>query len=226
MRVAMLAAGSGTRMGGGRPKILLEVGGATILRRHLDSLQEAGLGDADLTVVTGFERETVERACSAAGVPALYNPLWRNPGTFFSFDALPVSEDPLLVLHGDLVWDPRLVAPLLDAPGDIVIPVDPVRADDAEAMKAEVDGNGIVRLSKELPPHRSAGESMGVFLIRCQPGLRMLSKGLSDRPEANLDDAVNRASGPLEVRALFTGDVPWEEVDTPSDLARARELFE
>lgn len=226
MRVAVLAAGSGTRMGGGRPKILLEVGGASILRRHLDSLQAAGLGDAGLTVVTGFRRGTVERACSAAGVQTLYNPLWRNPGTLFSFHVLPVFDDPLLVLHGDLVWDPRLVAPLPEVPGDIVIPVDPARAVDAEAMKAEVDGNRILRLSKGLPPRRSAGESMGVFLIRCQPTLRKLSQDLTDRPEANLDDAVNRAADTLEVRALFTEDVPWEEVDTPRDLARARKAFE
>ena len=53
MKVAMLAAGVGRRLGRGEhapPKALLRMGGKTLLQRHLDILAHFGLFDLTLAV--------------------------------------------------------------------------------------------------------------------------------------------------------------------------------
>lgn len=225
MKVLILAAGIGSRLGAGIPKILVEVSGRTILSRHVDSLILAGIALEEVTVVTGYRSDDVTEACRVLGLKTVYNPRWNTPGTFSSFAAIPPSDTSLLIIHGDLVWETGLAMGTLNCRGDIAIPVDPRNRADEEAMKAEVLGSRLLRLSKALPVSRSAGESMGMFFVRHHRILHRLSECLSDDPSANFDDAVNLATGFLRTEAWITDQFVWEEVDTPEDLAAAGRKF-
>lgn len=225
MKVLILAAGTGSRLGARIPKILAAVAGKTILSRHLNSLEEAGIGPEDITVVTGYRSDDVTGACRTLGLKAVYNPKWNAPGTFSSFFALPPTGGSLLIIHGDLLWEAGLARGACKRPGDIVVPVDPRTRTDEEAMKAEVSGSRLIRLSKSLPLSRSGGESMGMFFIRHHRAIHRLSEHLSDEPSANFDDAVNLAACSLRTEAWITDRFTWEEVDTPRDLAAARIKF-
>ncbi|MCD4707501.1 MAG: NTP transferase domain-containing protein [Candidatus Sabulitectum sp.] len=225
MKVLILAAGIGSRLGARIPKILVEVGGKTILSRHAESLAVVGISPGEVTVVTGYRSEDVSNSCRTLGMRTIYNPRWRTPGTFSSFFVLPSTDSPLLIIHGDLVWEAGLALGSLESRGDVVVPVDPRNRADPEAMKAEVRGNRLLHLSKLLPVSRSAGESMGMFLIRNHGLLRRLSASLADDPQASFDDAVNLAAGSFRVVPWITDKFVWEEVDTPDDLATAESKF-
>ncbi len=225
MKVLILAAGIGSRLGAGIPKILVEVSGKTILSRHVDSLIRAGIASEEITVATGYGSDVVTESCRTLGLKTVYNPRWNTPGTFSSFCAMPPSDSSLLIIHGDLVWEAGLARGTFSSRGDIAVPVDPRNRADEEAMKAEVRGSRLIRLSKSLPVSRSAGESMGMFFVRNHRILRRLSEHLSDDPSANFDDAVNLAAGSLRTEAWITDQFVWEEVDTPEDLAAAGMKF-
>lgn len=225
MKVLILAAGIGSRLGAQIPKILVEVGGKTILRRHAESLAAVGIALEEVTVVTGYRSGDVSNFCGTLGMNTIYNSRWRTPGTFSSFFVLPSTDSPLLIIHGDLVWEAGLALGTLESRGDVVVPVDPRNRADQEAMKAEVRGNRLLHLSKSLSVSRSAGESMGMFLIRNHRLLRRLSASLADDPRASFDDAVNLATGSLKVVSWITDEFVWEEVDTPEDLAAAESKF-
>ena len=66
----VLAAGSATRMG--RNKLLLRIGGETLVRRAVRVAGEAGLDPVIL--VTGRFREEVEREVEDLGCPQVFNP--------------------------------------------------------------------------------------------------------------------------------------------------------
>lgn len=225
MKVLILAAGIGSRLGAGIPKILVEVNGKTILSRHVDSLTRMGVAAEEVTVVTGYMSDVVTKSCWPLGLKTVYNPQWNSPGTFSSFFALPPSDSSLLIIHGDLIWEAGLALGTLKGRGEIAVPVDPRNRADEEAMKAEVLGSRLLRLSKSLPVSRSAGESMGIFFVRQHRILLRLSERLSDNPSANFDDAVNIAAGSLRTEAWITDRFVWEEVDTPRDLETARIKF-
>lgn len=225
MKILILAAGIGSRLGSEIPKILVEVSGETILSRHVDSLTRAGIASEEITVVTGYRSDDVTESCRTLGLKAVYNPRWNTPGTFSSFAAIPPSDSSLLIIHGDLVWESGLALGTLKSRGDIAVPVDPRNRADEEAMKAEVSGNRLLRLSKSLPVSRSAGESMGMFFVRHHRILHGLSERLSDDTSANFDDAVNLATGSIKTEAWITDQFVWEEVDTPEDLSAAGTKF-
>jgi L-glutamine-phosphate cytidylyltransferase len=225
LKALLLAAGSGSRLGAGVPKILVKVAGVSILHRHLRSLALLGVLPGDVTVVTGFCDGLLSSECTRAGTGTVFNPEWRDPGTCSSFRVHEPVSDELLILHGDLVWNAELVAPLQGIKGDVVIPFDPLRRTDAEAMKAEVREGRLLHLSKRLPPFRSAGESMGAFLVRDHYRLHGISHEFSKNPCASLDDCLNAAAGRMDIRVFPVCGVPWEEVDTPADRARAEEVF-
>lgn len=225
MNVLILAAGIGSRLGMGVPKILVKVAGKTILCRHVESLARLGIEPSDITVVTGFRAGDVASACESSRVKTLYNPNWNHPGTFSSFSLFTPSGDSLLLLHGDLLWEADLGSIALSGSGDIVVPVDPRNRALEEAMKAEIRENRILHMSKNLPLSRSAGESMGMFFIQSHQLLHRHSAYLADDPSSNFDDAVNHATGYSRVEAVVTDKFVWEEIDTPEDLEAAKRKF-
>ncbi len=225
MKILIFAAGIGSRLALGIPKILVEVGGKTLLERHVDSLMQLGVKPPDVTVVTGFNSDEVEEACRNLGLNTLKNPLWKYPGTYSSFAAYPHSNDSLLILHGDLVWETGLADCIIRKQNSIVIPIDPRSREDEEAMKVEVRGNRVLHMSKKLPASRSAGESMGMFYLADSLAVQRYSSRLIENSEASFDDAINIAAGFVKVEAFITDKFDWEEIDPPSDLLRARSKF-
>ena len=225
MKVLILAAGIGSRLGLGIPKVLVKVGEKSILERHADSLRQLGIKPVDVTVVTGYMSEEVASACRSLGMNTLKNPYWRYPGTYSSFAVFSHPRDSLLILHGDLVWEAGLADSILRKQSRVVIPVDPRTRLDGEAMKVEVRGNRILHMSKKLPVSRSAGESMGMFFLADSQDVQRCSSGLIENPEASFDDAINVAAGLVTVEAVITDEFIWEEIDTPSDLIRAERKF-
>lgn len=225
VRVLIFAAGRGSRLGAEVPKILVKVTGRTMLHRHVSSLASLGIDPVDVTVVTGYRSEDVAFECQSLGLNVIYNVHWRNSGTFSSFEVYPPADHVLLVIHGDLVWEPGLGAGTLKKAGDIVVPVDPRNRADVEAMKAEVRQGRLLHLSKSMPVSRSAGESMGMFLVRDHRVLHSLSAHLLSSSSASFDDAVNISAGVFQVEAFVTDKYIWEEIDTQEDLAAAERLF-
>lgn len=226
----MLAAGRGSRLktaAGGLPKALLTVGGRSVLDRQLEALSDVGVPPSAVTVVGGWRASELRRRMPGeAGL--VENPRWADTDTLASLMAGLREGDDVLVLHGDLVLRPDLLRRTLEGAGDVVIPVDALSAD-AEAMKVHLRDGGVWRLSKE-PGDGCAGESMGVFLIRRRALPAFLREGrgiLASAPRAAADDVVTalaRSPG-TEVATVDVTGCDWEEVDTPGDLERAREIF-
>ena len=243
MRAVLLAAGDGGRYraAGGRgpaaPKLLLELGGVSLIGRHLECLGLLGIGPGSVTVVAGFMHERVRDVLPGACRVAV-NPDWAGTETLASaltgLEAAGGAGEDTVIIHGDLLWDTWLLRSSMDTPGDIVVPFDGDRSPDAEAMKVCLEAPGsdrLARLTKLVPAASCAGESMGMFLLR-RRGLRaVLREGppmLSSAPRASLDDLVSSLAGSgagPRVTAVDVGGSLWEEIDRPEDLRRAERLL-
>ena len=71
MGAVLLAAGSGSRLGG-RPKSLLELDGVALIRRAVTALASAGV--SELVVVLGHHGPVIEAALQGTGVRWIFNP--------------------------------------------------------------------------------------------------------------------------------------------------------
>ena len=238
-RAIILSAGKGSRLlplTADRPKCLLDLSGRTLLDWQLTALAEAGIGE--VIVVTGFRPDLVEEAIERRDggperVSTVYNPFYHvadNLGSVWM--ARSHFDRDCLLLNGDTLIEPAIVARLIDAPeAPIVVTVDEKPTYDEDDMKVLRDGARLVRIGKTLAAGGFDAESIGL--------LRFTGEGRRDfihAVERIMDSAEGTSQFYLRVidRLADTGIVftvpvdgrQWQEVDYPADLEAARRLTE
>lgn len=226
--VVILAAGRGTRLAtasAGRPKVLVEVGGRTLLARSLT------LQTDEAIVVTGHDRETVEAFVAAGRWPhpvrTVFNERFAVEGNARSLavalGAIAPGAD-VLKLDGDLLVAPEAIAKLWSA-GTSAALVDFRGPLDDEAMKAKVVDGRVVGLGKGLVG--AHGESIGAEILAAEDLVQVadaLERTLTETPSAYYEDAYQRLLPRWTLQAVAVS-TPWAEIDTPDDLQAAEAML-
>lgn len=230
----LLAAGIGSRLRpltNERPKALVEVAGVPILRRALDRL--AAHGVRELVVASGYREDALRENLADCPIPVRY---CRNP----QFDetqnsvSLALCEDAIegrsfYLLDGDVLFHEEILSRLDETSADLAVAVE--RHDDLgeEEMKVIVEGRGVRAFGKGLPPGESFGESIGIARIgerSTVPLFNELRRVIeSGNTTLYYEDVFNHLiETGLRVEVADVTDLPWIEIDTPEDLARAEAL--
>lgn len=99
----ILAAGKGSRMGGKIPKVLLSIGGESILSKDINKIKKIGVDD--VVVVTGFESTLVANAVKKMGYRVKIARQGRKTGTggatMSGLEKVSKKSDTVLVVYGD-----------------------------------------------------------------------------------------------------------------------------
>ena len=231
MRAVILAAGVGRRLGRAEPKVLLRFGGSTLLERHLAILD--ALGVRDVVIGIGHEALAIERALTALGqtdVSTVYNPDYEQGSilTLWSVREALTQGGPVLLMDGDVLYDRRVLSPLIETRHADCLLVDRAYEPGDEPVKVGVADGVPTDFGKTIDPAVEAyGESVGFF--RLSEGMakalvdtagRMIEEGGAERPMEDAIAAVIRASDPSFGFEDVTG-LPWIEIDFPEDVERA-----
>ena len=237
-QAVILAAGLGTRLGGlteACPKCLLDVGGRPLIVHSLDNLAAAGFDDA--LIVTGFRAGDIERTVGSRhggmAIRYVHNPAYAETGSVVSLlvGAKAVEEGPLLILESDILYHPDFIAAVLAADGNTMLVADPTGSGDEVYIAADPAGR-LTHLGKKVPRavrRDSLGEFAGItrldraFLDRyCGAASRLVKHAAASGHYEELIFDLAGAEAPVFAR--HCPGLPWTEVDTAADLARAREL--
>jgi choline kinase len=234
----ILAAGSGTRLRPltlETPKCLLDVGGQTILSRQLERIAAAGIERA--VVVTGHLADRVEdhlrRQPPPIEVALAPNPQYATAGNCMSVLAAraEVSGRGIVLCDGDVVLRGDALRRLVTDPCACALLLDPATRVGEEEMKVLVDERGAVRrLSKQVNPAQSAGESIGVQKVG-GPALPILWATLESMRVAGdtsgyYEDAFQRMlHAGVTFHTVPIGHDEWTEIDDLADLEDARARF-
>ncbi|MDA0577712.1 MAG: isocitrate lyase/phosphoenolpyruvate mutase family protein [Verrucomicrobia bacterium] len=123
-RVIVLAAGmpndeSLATSLGDRPVAMLDINGKSLLERNVETLNACGL--QDITVIGGYRHEAI----SAPGIEIRQNPKFMTTRAAASLLCGDIGNaERVLAIHGDIVFDRRLIGTLLEAEDDIVLVCD------------------------------------------------------------------------------------------------------
>ena len=237
MKAVILAAGVGSRLAPlteDQSKALIAVNGKPLLLHQIDAIRAAGVAVEDVIVVTGHGAESI-RQVLPAGVRTIHNTEYATRNSIHTFSLLrdAVASDDLLLLHCDVFFPPVLLREFLltveQDPLNSRLMVDASKPLADEEMKAQFRFGVLVRLAKSIRPDRSDGEYLGIAYLS-REDLRVVFEKVEQMLAAGqthvwYDNAVEAAAEQVEIKAHFIRSVPWIEIDTHEDLAKAREML-
>jgi len=223
-------------------KALLPVGGTTILGRIMDSLVKAGI--SRVTVVTGYRAHDVERFLRCdypdADLRFVHSPRFAETNNVVSLslalEELALDADVVLI-ECDLLFDPTLIARLIDNPGRDVALVDRYRSGMDGTVVTVRDG-----FVAEVYPTEAQGadfdyrdkfKTLNIYQFSrefIQTTLRAWLRAYATMVDSScyyelvLGMLTNIPAHRISAE-IVTGE-RWVEVDSPSDLTVASFQFE
>ena len=233
----MLAAGIGARLGFAAeeqpPKILLRIGGKSLLQYHIDSLKRHGIDELVLGV--GYHHQDIEREIAALGAEDYVRTVFNEDYGAGSIVTLWALRDELrcgeavLLMDADVLYDEELVARLVNSRHPNCLLLDRAFEPGDEPVKICVRDGEIVEFRKWLSAEFDfCGESVGFFKLSAEVANKIIvQSGLYLRQgrrheayeEAIRDVLLTSPRGSFAFEDI-TG-MPWIEIDFAADIERA-----
>lgn len=169
MKTVILAAGIASRLRpltDHKPKCLLEVGNRSLLERTVNGLIRNGIND--IVVVTGYLHEMLEEFLTSRypelNLKFIYNKDFASTNNIYSLwlAEKEVIDDDILLLDSDILFDPEIIAMLLNSSYPSCLALNRHELGDEE-IKVIVDTkNRIKEISKTCSVEDAIGESIGI----------------------------------------------------------------
>ena len=226
MKIVILAAGIGSRLGNPFPKPLTTLDdGKSIMEKQIENITQY-FDINDIFIVVGFKKELImERFDEVAYV---YNPLFDCTNTSKSLLKVlkKFKKEPVLWFNGDVVFDAKLLSELMPTIKEdkSFVAVNTSRVSDEEVKYTLTDGY-IDELSKVVK--NGLGEAVGINFISSgdlQSFVNRLEEvDDNDYFERGLELAIQRDN--LKIKPIDISKYDCIEVDFKEDLANANQLL-
>ena len=219
-----------------RPKVMLTIGGKTLLRRLVDEFKKQHINHT--TVVAGYKSETID----TSGIKLRINKDYETTGELNSLlCAREDFHDNMIIIYGDLLFRGYILADLLETSGEIVIVVDSTlesshisgspdyvycsKPDDRGMFSQDID---LLQISESMAADigKPAGRWIGMLRVQGK-GLEWLNNALNDLQK---QDNFSKLTIPDLLNYLVKNGLPvkvhyihghWLDVNTIEDIDRA-----
>ncbi|MBA3967412.1 MAG: phosphocholine cytidylyltransferase family protein [Nitrospirales bacterium] len=231
MKAIMFAAGVGKRLQGvtqGRPKCLVDIGGRTLLSRHVEYLGR--LGVCQVVLVVGYAQDHIRKAMAAdpfaQEVRWVVNEQFTRGSMTSLWAARSEMDDDMVLMDADVLYAPSILARLVHSSFPTALLMDEtVKQESEECMIAAKTGR-VLTLSKTLPSaYDEAGEGVGFLKVQRQdiPALLQSVRAYVEAGALDMEyeDALKGFFEKVPVGYEKIGGLPWIEIDFPEDIDRA-----
>lgn len=223
MKVIILAAGIGSRLGTPFPKPLTMLkNGCSILQLQIRNITRY-LSINNIILVVGFKKELIMEA--APEVMFVYNDFFDTTNTAKSLlkGLSKIHNEDVLWMNGDVVFDHTIIKRLLAHKGSCMAVNTEKVADEEIKYTLSHDGS-MLEVSKQVKG--GLGEAIGINLIRASD-LDLFKEclmhcSIGDYFERGIEIAIAKG---LKVYPIDISDLMSVEVDFPEDLERANSFF-
>ncbi len=241
MQAVILAAGQGTRLRpitDHCPKCLVEVQGKPILQYQLEALCAAGVREC--AIVVGYRAAQVRNFFGArfrdVAITYVENEIFDSTNNIYSlWLARQEITGNVLLLEGDLIFEPGLLTDLFEAPHENTAVVDRFEPGmSGTVILAHGDVASAMVLKRDQPAgfdYGSALKTVNIYKFSFQAFSDELMPTIGDYVDRSLTDhyyeiAIARAiaRGAIQLHVLRTGHRSWTEVDTEDDLRKAEAM--
>jgi len=214
-----------------KPKPLLMVGNNTLLGHQLDNLLSCGI--RDVVITTGPLENKVKSYMRGrypnVNVSYVRNPRYRTTNYLYSmWLAIELIDDDIILLHGDLLFERRLLEKLIAQkfPNCVLVnnEIKPPKKD----FKAIIENNRVVKIGVEFFG-KNAFFSAPLYKFSRSDFLLWLDEIGKAVKKGNLkiyaESVFNEISDKILLHPLYFTEEFCMEIDTKEDLEVARSLF-
>lgn len=231
MKAIIFAAGIGKRLQGvtkGRPKCLVEIGGRTLLSRHVEYLGQ--LGVRQVVLVVGFAQDHIRKAMAgdsfAQDIRWVVNEQFARGSITSLWAARSEMDDDVVLMDADVLYAPTILSRLLLSPIPTALLMDDWVKQESEECMIAAKGGRVLTLSKSLPStYDEAGEGVGFLKVQKQDIPALLQSVQAHVEAGRLDmeyeDALKGFFDEVTVGYEKIGGIPWIEIDFPEDIDKA-----
>lgn len=234
MRAVILAAGRGMRLRSETelPKCLFAPGGVALIERYVSALDALALR---ATVVTGYRHELVAARLAAIaprfGFTTIVNPEFHLGSIVSLARGLEGVHGPVVLMDGDVLFHPDLLARLVQSPAANALLVDEGAPFTGEEYMAGVDAAGRVRELRRaaVPGHERSGEWVGFAKLSGEAVAELraaIARQIAAGETAGgYEDSLAALLAATEFASVPTQGLPWIEIDFPDDATAAEEII-
>lgn len=238
MKALIFLAGRGTRLAQvtNNPKCLLEINSKPLIELYLDALSRAGI--RDIVLVVGYKKEKIIKFLGgkhkAIKIKYMYNDRYNEGSILSLLCARDYFDDDVITMDGDLIFDERLLRKLINAKSDNFILADFNKKDVKDGMKVAADKSGRVKdinYNIKCSKNDVTAESVG-FIKWSKKDAHVFKEAFEFLfKDGKFNDVYEKAVRYLihncrcGFRVLRTGGYPWMFINTPSEYAKAKELY-
>ena len=215
MKAVLLIAGVGKRLDHEGPKVLLEVGGRTLLERHLENLRALGI---PVRAVLGWQAERVAPLLDGAEI--VINEEYRRGSLISLAKGLEDQDEDLIVMDGDVLYASSILEDVSKLRRGFAI--DPRTSPGDEEMMVGVQGEHVRAIRRgNLEGFDLIGEGVGFCKVD-RDTLPTLRDAITKAdPDGDYENALDTWAHTVGADYVLVGSRPWTEIDFPEDLDRA-----
>ena len=212
------------------PKCLISIGAYSIIATILSTLKQAGI--RDVTIVTGYKTEEIERHLGngesvGLGIKYIFNDEWQKKNGVSVYSACHCFEpdEHFLLMMSDHIFTAAMLKRVMSFQienGQIVLAVDKrIESifDFDDATKVHFDGKHIRRTGKDLQNFN--GIDCGLF--KCTTGIFDALESSMVNGDCSLTDACKKLIQQKKMTGVDIEDAFWIDIDTPEALAYANQ---
>ncbi len=232
MNAILLAAGVGKRLNNhykDLPKVLIPIGGKSLLERHFEIFSQ--LAFTQVTLVVGFQKEKIINQLGEQyqGVKINYikNPRYREGSIYSLYLARQECQKPFtVIMDADVLYPIDLMKRLIESKWPNAFLMDEKQEESGEEMMLGARDGRVYKIARSLGQgFDQFGEGIGFLKISPEAG-KILARHLTDFVDKGItdveyEDAFNPFLQECEVRFELAGDLPWTEIDFQEDVDRA-----
>jgi L-glutamine-phosphate cytidylyltransferase len=231
MKAIILAAGVGKRfkeMTDHRPKCLIEIQGKTLLERTLTALGAAGVREA--VVVIGYRGEMIQQHIgsrySDMQVRYIKNPHYTKGAILSLWSAREEFNDDIIIMDADVLFPVALIARLVYSSHPNCFLLDGSSENTGEEQMLLTRSGRVLNIVRGGSGDFDViGESVG-FLKVSRTDAPLLRSILDDFVAQRRDTIEHEEAFPVFLAQRVVGfervdDLPWIEIDFPTDLEQA-----
>ena len=231
MKAIILAAGVGKRLGAvaeGRPKCLVEIGGQSLLSRHLENL--ANLGIMHVVIVVGYQQQQIRQAVASTVFPGTVRFVVNDQytrGSITSFwKARSEVDDDVVIMDADVLYHPDILRRLIESRHPNALLIDETVSQQTEECMVAIQNERVTSLSKTLPDYYDfTGEGVGFLKVGRADSAALIQSMQGPIEAGQLDmeyeDGLKGFFDTVKVGYEQIGGLPWVEIDFPEDIQRA-----